>query len=266
MSQYSPSNRFISSYSRRIVSDSVGIPVQGAKPCGIGCEHHDQLHRTRAQLQHLFDDLADEPAALRVRTGQAVCTEGQLAETFFLVRQGLVKLSLVSSAGTQSIAEILGPGDCFGEECALEGRPRYVETATALTLSVLGKVPRLSILKKLSEEPDFRKIYIAMLVHRVHEYEGSMAQHAFENSEQRLAIALAKLATLGTWLDESTVMLPRLTHETFAEMVGTTRPRITWFLGKFASLGILHSGSPIRLNVHKLYAEIVKNASTIDQG
>ena len=197
-------------------------------------------------------------AVLRIRTGQAACTEGQLAETFFLIRQGLIKLSLVSIAGTQSIAEILGPGDCFGEECALEGRPRYAETATALTLSVLGKVPRPCALKKLAEEPDFRKLYIAMLVHRVHEYEERMAQHVFENSEQRLAMVLAKLTTLGTWLDESTAVLPRLTHEILSEMVGTTRPRITWFLGKFASLGILHPGNPIRLNVHKLYAEILK--------
>jgi CRP/FNR family cyclic AMP-dependent transcriptional regulator len=256
MSQHSPGNRVFSSYSNPLVSPSVGAPAQGSRLSGIGCQHHDQLHHTRAQLQHLFDAEAKELAVLRIRTGQAACTEGELAETFFLIRQGLIKLSLVSIAGTQSLAEILGPGDCFGEECALEGRPRYAETATALTLSVLRKVPRPSALKKLSEDPDFRRIYIAMLVHRVHEYEEGIALHAFENSEQRLAIVLAKLTTLGTWLDESTVVLPRLTHEILAEMVGTTRPRITWFLGKLASLGILHSGNPIRVNVQKLYAEI----------
>jgi CRP/FNR family transcriptional regulator, cyclic AMP receptor protein len=261
MSQHSLGNRVSSSDSNRIVSQSVAAPVQGPKLSGIGCQHHDQLHHTRAQLQSLFDAQAKELPVLRIRTGQAACIEGQLAETLFLIRHGLIKLSQVSIAGTQSIAEILGPGDCFGEECALEGRPRYAETATALTVSVLRKVPRPSALKRLSEDPDFRRIYIAMLIHKVHEYEEIIALHAFENSEQRLAIVLAKLTTLGTWLDESTVVLPRLTHEILSEMVGTTRPRITWFLGKLASLGILQSGNPIRLNVHKLYAEISKELS-----
>jgi CRP/FNR family transcriptional regulator, cyclic AMP receptor protein len=218
----------------------------------VQCEDGDCLRRARSRLKHVLDDLFRQPTITRIHKGQTACTEGQPAETLFLIQDGLIKLSLFSIDGSESVPEILGNGDCFGEECAAEGRPHYAETATALTSSAVARVPRPNVLRKLSDEPDFAKIYISALVHRVHEYEELFAQHVFENSEQRLARVLARVSKYGEWVDENTVILPHLTHETLSEMVGTTRARITYFLGKFDRLGILRSGPFLYVNVQRL--------------
>ena len=224
----------------------------------VKCEDGDCLREARSRLKHVLDDLFRQPKITRIPKGQTACMEGQPAETLFLIQDGLIKLSLFSIDGNESVPEILGKGDCFGEECAAEGRPHYAETATALTSSAVARVPRSNVLRKLSDEPDFAKIYISALVHRVHEYEELFAQHVFENSEQRLARVLARMSKFGEWLDENTVLLPHLTHETLSEMVGTTRSRITYFLGKFNRLGIIRSGPILYVNVQRLFEEILK--------
>ena len=258
MSGHSLINRDQAKYRGQIVARSRGVGSTISAHRKVECQNGDCLHGARIRLKHVLDDLAREPKIIRIHRGQTACMEGQPAETLFLIQDGLIKLSLVSIDGTESVPEILGTGDCFGEECAAEGRPHYAETATALTSSAVARVPRTKVIRKLSEEPDFARIYISALVHRVHEYEELFAQHVFENSERRLARVLARLTKFGEWLDENTVLLPHLTHEILSEMVGTTRSRITYFLGKFDRLGILRSGPVLCVNVHRLFEEILK--------
>ncbi len=224
-----------------------------------GLEQQDKLHSARAQLCDRLHDLARAPVPLRLRRGQAACTEGQLAESLFLIQKGLIKLSRVSLDGTQTIPEILGSGDCFGEECVAEGQPHYAETATTLTFSVLVKIPRASVLRKLLAEPGFGQTYLNVLVYRVREYEDLLLQQVSETSDQRLARVLTRVARFGQWLDKNTVILPRLTHATLSEMVGTTRPRTTFFVGKLRRLGILRPGSVLCINMHRLFDEILQS-------
>lgn len=201
----------------------------------------------------ILDRLATEThQSLHLKQGESACVEGQPAEALFLVRGGLLKLSLVSFEGSQSVSEIVGFGDCFGEECAGEGQAQCAETAIALVPTALLKISRRNLLRKL-EEPAFAKLYVSAVVHRVHEYEDLLAQHAFESSEQRLASALGRLSKFGRWENGTTVTLPQLTHETLSELVGTTRPRITFFMRSFLERGILRSsGSGLALNVERL--------------
>jgi CRP/FNR family transcriptional regulator, cyclic AMP receptor protein len=225
----------------------------------LGREGWDRLHSARARLNSTLDRPAVGPRMLlHMERGESPCTQGQEADFLFLVQRGLLKLSLVSREGTQSIPEIVGAGDCFGEECVEEGSPHYAETATALTSSVLAKVARQHVLRRLEEEPEFAKLYIATLVYRVHEYEEFLAQHVFENSEQRLARALARLTKFGQWQNRDIVVLPRLTHETLSEMVGTTRSRVTFFIGRLAHLGILTPGPRLCINVQRLFEEVLR--------
>jgi CRP/FNR family transcriptional regulator, cyclic AMP receptor protein len=254
---HSPINRRLTTCRGQVAPPSRGVVSAISAHRIVGCGDGDCLQGARSRLKHVLDDLFREPKITRVPKGQTACMEGQPAETLFLIQDGLIKLSLFSIDGTESVPEILGKGDCFGEECAADGRPHYAETATALTSSAVARVPRPNLLRKLSEEPDLAKMYISALVHRVHEYEERFAQHVFENSEQRLVRVLARVSKFGEWVDENTVLLPHLTHETLSEMVGTTRPRITYFLGKFERLGILRSGPFLCVNVQKL-GEVLK--------
>ena len=252
MGGHSSINRDLARYCGPVAPRSRGIGSAISAHRIVKCENGDCLHGARSRLKHVLDDLFRQPKITRIPKGQTACMEGQPAETLFLIQDGLIKLSLFSIDGSESVPEILGKGDCFGEECAAEGQPHYAETATALTSSAVARVPRPNVLRKLSDEPDFAKIYISALVHRVHEYEELFAQHVFENSEQRLASVLARVSKFGEWVDENSVLLPHLTHETLSEMVGTTRPRITYFLGKFDRLGILRTGPFLCVNVQRL--------------
>jgi CRP-like cAMP-binding protein len=127
---------------------------------------------------------------------------------------------------------------------------------------MLVKIPRASVLRKLSTEPEFGQAYINVLVQRVREYEELLVQHVSETGDQRLARVLTRLARFGEWLDRNTVILPRLTHVMLSEMVGTTRPRTTFFVGKLRRMGILRSGSVLCINVQRLLAEIVQQHSS----
>lgn len=234
-------------------------PLPVFSPGILGREDWDRLHSARARLSSILDRPSMGPRMLlHIERGESPCTQGQIADFLFLVQRGLIKLSLVSREGTQSVPEIVGAGDCFGEECVDEGSPHYAETATALASSILAKVPRQDVLKRLEGEPEFAKLYIATLVYRVHEYEEFLAQHVFENSEQRLARVLARLTKFGQWQNRDIVILPRLTHETLSEMVGTTRSRVTFFIGKLAQLGILAPGPRLCINVQRLFDEVLR--------
>ncbi len=217
------------------------------------CADRDRLHWTKSRLTSILHHYSNKTNQfLLLQRGESAYIEGQPAEALFLVRRGLVKLSLVSAEGSQSVSEIVGFGNCFGEECAGEGQAHCAETAIALVPTALVKIPRRDLMRKL-EEPDFAKLYISALVHRVHEYEDLLAQHVFENSEQRLARVLGKLSKFGYWENGTTVTLPRLTHETLSEIVGTTRPRITFFMRNFLERGIvLRSGPELTINIERL--------------
>jgi len=229
------------------------------------CADRDRLHWTRARLTAILDHLASETHQfLHLKQGESACVEGQPAEALFLVRGGLLKLSLVSFEGSQSVSEIVGFGDCFGEECAGEGQAHCAETATALVPTALFKISRRNLVKKL-EEPAFAKLYVSAVIHRVHEYEDLLAQHAFENSEQRLASALGRLSKFGRWENGTMVRLPQLTHETLSEIVGTTRPRITSFMRSFLERGIvLSSSSGLTVNIERL-SDVLLQGGRLDR-
>jgi CRP/FNR family transcriptional regulator, cyclic AMP receptor protein len=245
--------------STRVAPGPADLRLGDSSTNAVGCDDRDRLHWTRSRLMSALDHQPNESKrGFHIERGESACVEGQLAEALFLVQRGLLKLSVVSSEGTQSVSEIVGMGDCFGEECAAEGRPHYAETAIALMPTALIKIARQEVLRKL-EVPDFAKLYVSALIHRVHEYEGLLAQHVFENSEQRLARVLTRLAKFGHWQNRNTVVVPRLTHETLSEVVGTTRSRITFFMGKLERHGIvLNHGHGLSLDMDRLFNEVLR--------
>ena len=223
----------------------------------VDCEDRDRLHWARSRLNSVLEHEPDNLKTLvEIKRGESACVEGQVADALILIRRGLVKLSLVSVEGTQSAAQIIGAGECFGEECACEGQPHYGETAIAVTPTHLAKIARKHILKKL-DESHFAKLYISAVVHRVHEYEDLLAQRALEASEQRLRRVLARLTKFGNWQNGNMVVVPRITHATLSEIVGTTRSRITLFMGRLAKRGvILNAGPGLVIDSQRLLREL----------
>ncbi len=233
----------------------------------LECEDRDRLHWARSRLNSVLEHESSRfKVLLRIKRGESACVEGQVAEGLFLVERGLLKLSLVSIEGTQSAPQIVGDGDCFGEECAGEGEPHYGETAIALTPTTLIKIARKDILKKL-EKPYFAKLYISAVVHRLHEYEDSLVQRASESSEQRLARVLAKLTKFGNWRNGKIVVVPRITHESLSEIVGTTRSRITFFMGRLATRGIIqNAGRGLVIDADRLFERSFREAYSDEVG
>jgi CRP/FNR family transcriptional regulator, cyclic AMP receptor protein len=183
---------------------------------------------------------------IRVAASTAVFAQGARAQSVFYLQTGDVKLSVVSTGGKEAVVGMLGPGDFFGEGC-LAGQPLRMGTATAVTAVTAFKVPRSEMSRLLSEHPDFSDRFIGHMLTRNIRIEEDLVDQLFNSSEKRLARTLLLLARYGK---EDAVIheLPKLSQETLAEMVGTTRSRVNFFMNKFRKLGFIKYNGGLTIN------------------
>jgi len=175
---------------------------------------------------------------LRVRKGEKVFAQGDAADSIFFLQSGKVKISVVSRAGKEAVLSLLGPPNFFGEG-SLVGQSLRVSTAAALEVSIVMRVEKEAMIRALHDQPDLAEKFMAALLTRNIELEEDLCDQLFNQSEKRLARVLLKLARLR---DRDTLpgsRIPMLSHETLAEMVGTTRSRITHFMNKFRTMGLI---------------------------
>ena len=177
--------------------------------------------------------------------GAAVFSQGDAASDVFYLRQGSVKLSVLSRTGKEAVVAILGPGDFFGEGC-LAGQPRRMATAHVLTPSTALVVEKAEMLKMLHAQPALADRFLSHMLARNIRIEEDLIDQLFNSSEKRLARALLLLARYGT--DDKPLKLPKLSQETLAEMVGTTRSRINFFMNKFRDLGFIEYNGELKVN------------------
>lgn len=196
-------------------------------------------------LRALLTAAGITPRLLRVAAGAVVFTQGDPATTVFHIQSGAVKLAVVSSAGKEAVVGMLSVGDFLGEGC-LAGQTTRVATATAVEPSVLLRIKLADMRGLLRDRPDFSSRFIAHMLARNIRIEEDLVDHLFNSSEKRLARTLLLLARYGR--DEVTHgTLPRLSQETLAEMVGTTRSRINFFMNKFRRLGLIEYNGSIKV-------------------
>jgi len=184
---------------------------------------------------------------VRFATGAVVFDQGAQANSVFYVQEGGAKLSVLSSSGKEAVVAMLGPGDFFGEGC-LAGQPLRMGTAKAVMPSALLRISKREMLRMLHEHSDFSDRFIAHMLTRNIRIEEDLVDQLFNSSEKRLARTLLLLARYGT---EGTTQraLPKLSQETLAEMVGTTRSRVNFFMNKFRKLGLIqYNGGGIKVN------------------
>jgi CRP/FNR family cyclic AMP-dependent transcriptional regulator len=184
---------------------------------------------------------------VRLPTGALVFSQGAQANSVFYVQEGGAKLSVLSSAGKEAVVAMLGRGDFFGEGC-LAGQALRMGTATAVMPTALLRIPKRDMLRMLHEHPDFSDRFIAHMLTRNIRIEEDLVDQLFNSSEKRLARTLLLLARYGKE-ETSQRVLPKLSQETLAEMVGTTRSRVNFFMNKFRKLGLIeYNGGGLKVN------------------
>ncbi|WP_192177338.1 Crp/Fnr family transcriptional regulator [Mesorhizobium amorphae] len=172
------------------------------------------------------------------RENEKVFSQGDPADSVFYIQEGKVKISVVSEQGKEAVIALLGNGDFFGEGC-LTGQPLRLATVAAITDSVVMRLDKASIMRVLQVEPKFSAMFMAFLLARNARVEEDLVDQLFNSSEKRLARVLLLMANFGAEGKPQPV-LAKVSQETLAEMVGTTRSRVSTFMNKFRRLGFIH--------------------------
>jgi CRP/FNR family transcriptional regulator, cyclic AMP receptor protein len=186
------------------------------------------------------------PRTVRFATGAVIYDQGAQSTSVFYVHEGGVRLSVLSSAGKEAIVAMLGPGDFLGEGC-LAGQPLRMGTATAVTRTTLLRIAKRDMVRMLREHSEFSDRFIAHMLTRNIRIEEDLVDQLFNSSEKRLARTLLLLARYGRE-DTTPSVLPKVSQEVLAEMVGTTRSRVNFFMNKFRKLGLIEYNGGLKVN------------------
>ena len=172
---------------------------------------------------------------------ETVFAQGDPAKHVMYIQEGGIKLSVVNQTGREAVVAILGPGDFFGEGC-LGGQPRCMATATTIAPTTVLVIEKNEMIRVLHEEHQFSDRFIAYMLARNIRVEEDLIDQLFNSSEKRLARTLLLLARYGAPGDPQK-SLPKVSQETLAEMIGTTRSRVNFFMNKSRQLGFIHYNS-----------------------
>jgi CRP/FNR family cyclic AMP-dependent transcriptional regulator len=184
--------------------------------------------------------------AIRFAPDAQVFAQGAQATSVFYIESGRVKLSVLSSTGKEAVVAILGEGDFFGEGC-LAGQPLRMSTATSVEATRTLRIPRIEMVRLLHDHPEFSDRFLAHMLARNIRIEEDLVDQLFNSSEKRLARTLLLLARYGKD-DAPQHTLPHLSQETLAEMIGTTRSRVNFFMNKFRRLGFIEYNGGLKIN------------------
>jgi len=185
----------------------------------------------------LLEKITEGKHVINVPKGKKIFSQGDRADSIYFVQTGRVKVSVVSSGGKEAVLAMLGPHGFFGEG-SLVGQSLRMSTATTLEPSTVFQVEKRAMLRGLHAQPDLAEKFMASLLRRNIDLEEDLCDQLFNHSEKRLARALLKLARLREYQIVPDAM-PSLSHEILAEMVGTTRSRVTYFMNKFRKMGMI---------------------------
>jgi CRP-like cAMP-binding protein len=190
---------------------------------------------------------------LKRRAGQTVFSQGDPADALFFLQKGKVKVTTVSQQGKEAVVAILGTSDFFGEGC-LAGQPLRISTVAALADCSLARLDKGAVINVLHEQPAFSALFMTYLLARNIRMEADLIDQLFNSSEKRLARLLLLLANFGKEGAPQPV-LGKISQETLAEMVGTTRSRVSYFMNKFRRLGFIEYNG--RLEIHSSLLSVV---------
>jgi CRP/FNR family transcriptional regulator, cyclic AMP receptor protein len=185
--------------------------------------------------------------------GEVIFSQGDAADALFYIQKGKVKVTTLSSHGKEAVVAILGPGDFFGEGC-LAGQPLRISTVAAIADSSVARLQKAAVIRVLHMQPAFSELFMTYLLARNIRMEADLIDQLFNSSEKRLARLLLLLANFGKDGKPQPV-LAKISQETLAEMIGTTRSRVSSFMNKFRRLGFIEYNG--HLEVHSSLLSVV---------
>lgn len=185
-------------------------------------------------------------AAHQYQKNQIVFLQGDRAGTLFYIQGGKVKLSVVCKKGKEATLALLGPGDFLGEACIVPDQRLRTVTATAITDCSLLRIERNEMLRALHEERAIAKHFVSYLLARNRRIQEDLVDQLFNSSEKRLARALLLLARFGRE-KKSRAVIPKISQQELAEMIGTTRPRVNLFLNRFRKMGLIEYNGELKV-------------------
>jgi CRP-like cAMP-binding protein len=211
--------------------------------------------------KHVFDadaflaTVGKGQKTVRFAKKSAIFSQGDAADAVFYIQEGKVRLTVVSDNGREATVGILSAGDFCGEGC-LGGQPLRMGSAIAMTECAILRIDKKAMMESLHREHEFSDLFVAYLLARNIRYEEDLVDQLFNSSEKRLARVLLLLAHFGKEGKPETV-IPKISQETLAEMVGTTRSRVSFFMNRFRKLGFVDYSGGAELQVHSSLLNVV---------
>jgi CRP/FNR family cyclic AMP-dependent transcriptional regulator len=196
-------------------------------------------------LQAFLDSAGVARTIRKYARSAVIFSQGDAADDVFYIQNGSVKLSVLSRTGKEAVVAVLGQGDFFGEGC-LASQPRRIATASAMTATTVLAVEKPQMLEMLHTQPALAERFLAHMLARNIRVEEDLVDQLFNSSEKRLARVLLLLARYGK--ADQPLRIPRMSQETLAEIVGTTRSRVNFFMNKFRDLGFIEYNGDIKVN------------------
>jgi len=249
----SPASRPIGSPGGRIVSHLTPIaPILQTARSGSGLG--SVAKKKRNFDPHAFlATIGEGRKSLLFQKNRGIFAQGDTADAVFYIQTGKIKLTVVSKTGKEATIGILGEGDFFGEG-SIAGQPLRMGSATAMTDCAILRIDKKAMMEALHREKEFSDLFVAYLLSRNIRYEEDLVDQLFNSSEKRLARILLLLAHFGKEGIPETVV-PKISQEMLAEMIGTTRSRVSFFMNRFRKLGFIHYNGG--LQVHSSLLNVV---------
>jgi CRP/FNR family cyclic AMP-dependent transcriptional regulator len=189
---------------------------------------------------------------LTVAKGRSVFSQGDAADTVFYLQKGRVKLVVVNDEGKEAVVGIVDSGQFFGEGC-LKGQTLHIGTTSTLEESVITAITKSAMIAALHDHPKLSEVFMAFLLTRNGRIEADLIDQLFNSSEKRLARLLLLMANFGKEGNPQPI-IPKISQETLAEMIGTTRSRVSFFMNKFRKLGFIDYNGRIEVHNSLLHA------------
>jgi len=197
-------------------------------------------------VEAILDRIGAGPARMRYPKDQIVYTQGDGADSVFYVHSGMVKVLMVSEEGKGAVVGILPPGSFFGEECLI-GHMLRLATVKALTECSFARMEKAAVVRALRDDPQFCEVFLTHLVQRHIRMQEDLVDQLLHSTEKRLARLLLSLANYGKEEGPEPIV-PKINQETLAEMIGTSRTHVNFFMNKFRQLGLIEYNGEIKIN------------------
>jgi CRP/FNR family transcriptional regulator, cyclic AMP receptor protein len=191
-------------------------------------------------------EVGEGRSIVKYRKDQTVFSQGEPADAVFYIQKGKVKVTVVSVQGKEAVVAILGPDDFFGEGC-LTAQPRRIATVATMVDTTVMRLEKAAVFRVIHDEPAFSEMFIPHLLARTIRVEEDLVDQLFNSSEKRLARLLLLLANFGKDGRPEPV-IAKISQETLADMVGTTRARVSFFMNKFRKLGFIDYNGGIEVH------------------